>query len=278
MGNDPAADGVVAVPVTRYGKTGRADPSDWLTVEAPLQILVNRRPFTVTMRTPGQDEALARGLLFTEGVVPGRGRGYEATREDCSLGIAARSIDLTVPESELVWQSHERSMMSASSCGLCGKTHLEDIETDGPSVSEDGALTVDRIFTMQDRMRAEQASFARSGGTHAAAAFALDGALLAVHEDIGRHNAVDKVIGTLIEEDLLDRAGAMTVSGRVSFEIVTKAAAADIRFLIAVSAPSSLAVDLARMRGMTVVGFCRDDRLTVYCHGRRVVGEAHRGR
>ena len=157
-------------------------------------------------------------------------------------------------------------MMSSSSCGLCGKTSMDELELEASPVRDHGALNGELVPRLQRLMRSRQAGFDRSGGVHAAAAFTLEGELLAVREDIGRHNAVDKVIGVLLREETLDRAAAMTVSGRVSFEIVSKAARANIQHLIAVSAPSSMAVEMCAAHGMTLIGFCREGRFTTYAH------------
>jgi FdhD protein len=262
---------VVDLPVTRFGDGGPRTPADTLTIEAPLEILLNGAPFSVTMRTPGDELALVRGLLYTEGVLP-TARPFPATTTACHRGPWPRVVDLEVPSAELHLEGQERRLISASSCGLCGKTSLGSLEDAVPAVGDRGSVTADGVLTMQKTMRAHQAAFQRSGGTHAAAAFDEEGQLLALAEDIGRHNAVDKVVGTLLLEERLGDAVAMTVSGRISFEIVSKAARAQIATLIAVSAPSSLSVELAEQAGMTLIGFCRDGRFNVYSHAHRVRG------
>ncbi len=270
---------VMDLPVARHGDHDRRGDRDALCIEAPLEILINGAPFSVTMRSPGDELELARGLLFTEGVLPSSAP-YPYTSEACHRGPWPRKLDLSVPEEALHLDGHERRLVSASSCGLCGKTSLGSLEDAVPDVGdrrrETRALAPDRVLAMQREMRAQQLSFDRSGGTHAAAAFDAQGQTLAFAEDIGRHNAVDKVVGLLLLSDRLDDAWAMTVSGRVSFEIVSKAARAQIELLVAVSAPSSLSVELAHKSGMTLVGFCRQERFNIYSHPERIEG-ADRG-
>ena len=256
----------VEVSVERHGDPTRGDQPDWLTVEAPLEIRVNGAPFTVTMRTPGQDEDLALGLLFTEGILVDSTVRPGLHPAPCGGGVHDRRMDVTVDPELIRWRGPGRSLMSSSSCGLCGKTSMEELELEASPVRDHGALDGELVPRLQRLMRSRQAGFDRSGGVHAAAAFTLEGELLAVCEDIGRHNAVDKVIGALLREETLDQAAAMTVSGRVSFEIVSKAARANIQHLIAVSAPSSMAVEMCAAHGMTLIGFCREGRFTTYSH------------
>ena len=266
---------VTNLPVTRHGDSGRRGAKDALCIEAPLEILINGEPFSVTMRSPGDELALVRGLLFTEGVLSSAS-AYPYTTTECHRGPWPRTLDISVPDDQLELEGHERRLVSASSCGLCGKTRLGDLEEAVPAIEDSGdarpALTPPTVLAMQERMRSEQLAFDRSGGTHAAAAFDAEGTMVAFAEDIGRHNAVDKVIGQLLLEGRLEEACAMTVSGRVSFEIVSKAARAQLGLLVAVSAPSSLSVELAQASGMTLVGFCRDDRFNVYTHPERIEG------
>ncbi|MEE2779137.1 MAG: formate dehydrogenase accessory sulfurtransferase FdhD [Myxococcota bacterium] len=265
----------MAVPVERYGDSARGSDPDWVPLESPLEIQVNGVQFTVTMRTPGDDEALSRGLLFTEGVIPGRDTPCDVVPVLCGGGLEGQRVDVRADPAALRWKGAGRSLVSSSSCGLCGKTSLEEVEQSGDPVAPHGALRASLVHEMQTQMRARQTDFTRSGGTHAAAAFTLDGSLLAVFEDIGRHNAVDKVAGGLLKAGRTADAACLTVSGRVSFEIVSKAAAIGVQHLIAVSAPSSLAVALCQQRGITLIGFCRDGRFTVYSHPDQVEGDAH---
>lgn len=247
------------------GESTRAE--DVVTVEAPLQIRVNGVAFTTTMRTPGDDRPLARGLLFTEGIVTDRAIQPEYGEILDPETNLISCLEVGVPE-ELVEKEVEgrRTTLSSSSCGMCGTRDPADIEIFGPplSISTDRTFNVGLIPTMLDALRAGQSTFDLSGGSHAAGLFTIEGELLAMFEDIGRHNAVDKAIGRLLDSGGLDAAQCLMVSGRVSYEIVYKAYRAEIPILAAVSAPSSMAVETAQRLGMTVIGFCRDRRATVY--------------
>jgi FdhD protein len=257
-------------------ETGRvSEVSDQLTVEEPLQININGRPFTVTMRTPGDDHELVRGLLFTEGVVSDNTESVRFSDTVDHEKEVTAIVDIEIPEIYLCENLiANRSLMSTSSCGLCGKIELHEL--DNNDVSLDKPVTPLRMALLPKLaavMKAEQQTFNRTGGTHAAAAFSIDGRPLCVFEDIGRHNAVDKVVGNLLDTGRLETAQVLFVSGRVSFEIVSKAHNATIPYLIAVSAPSSLAVEISQRWGMTVIGFCRGDRATVYSNVENVAFE-----
>ncbi|MDA0577783.1 MAG: formate dehydrogenase accessory sulfurtransferase FdhD [Verrucomicrobia bacterium] len=253
----------------RYENGVLKDCQDALTTELPLQIKINGKPFSVTMRTPGADEDLVRGLLFTEEIVlPGHAAcTFREERETADV----HTIDVTIPPLYLCPNVHEkRTLLASAACGLCGQR-----EFDAPGLSTrplvpSGKLPLARVQSLIAAMRAEQHTFAATGSTHAAALFRLDGSLLAAAEDIGRHNAVDKVVGNLLKRDQLRDAQVLAVSGRISFEIVSKAYRAGIPFLLAVSAPSSFAVDMCQRWGMTIIGYCRDTRCTVYAHPEQV--------
>ncbi|WMX44181.1 formate dehydrogenase accessory sulfurtransferase FdhD [Streptomyces roseicoloratus] len=254
---------------------------DTLVAEEPLEIRLNGRPIAVTMRTPGDDFALAVGFLVSEGVL--------AAAEDvrnvvyCAGATADGSntynvVDVqlapgvTVPDITL-----ERNVYTTSSCGLCGKASLDAVRTtarfpiaDRPPVR----LTPGLLAALPERLRAEQRVFDRTGGLHAAALFSEDGELLDVREDVGRHNAVDKLVGRALREGRLPLERAvLLVSGRASFELVQKAVMAGVPVLAAVSAPSSLAVDLAIESGMTLVGFLRGQDMNVYAGEHRIALE-----
>ena len=241
------------------------DVEDFLTIEDILQITVNGIPYTTTMRTPGSDYFLTKGLLWTEGIISCKDVPLVySERQDPTKGINV-SVDFSIPD-KFICKNPEgnRSIASSSSCGMCGKVDASDIEIKGQPLKPHSSLNVNIIGQMQREMCNRQADFKKSGGSHAAAAFTINGGLLAMAEDIGRHNAVDKVIGELLEEGSLDQAECLTISGRLSYEIVAKAYAASIPHVIAVSAPSSLAVEAAEKLGMTVIGFCRAKQATVY--------------
>jgi FdhD protein len=233
---------------------------DCLTVESPLQIYLNGEPFTVTMTTPGHEVELTRGLLFTEDIASLDDSPSISYEQNENGEISAVHCDVK----NIKPNKSSRTLISASSCGLCGKTALEELEPSGISLKPSSSLDINLLPSMFRQMQAEQENFKKSGGCHAAAAFDIDGNLLNCFEDIGRHNAVDKVIGDLILTNRFNQARCLLVSGRISYEIVSKAAKASIAYLVAVSAPSSLSVSMAEKMGMTLIAFCRDNRATVY--------------
>jgi FdhD protein len=242
---------------------------DFLTVEQSLQISLNGNAYTITMQTPGDEMQLVRGLLFTENV-------YTETDADPEITIAEKSaqgfisaVNVVIPAEHLGKGADTiRNIMSVSSCGLCGKTGLDEVSAEKLNCFE--TLDPARVRLMFDQMNAGQNAFIKSGGSHACAAFDIEGNLLAIYEDIGRHNAVDKVIGDLLLNRNLRKTKCITVSGRISYEIVNKCFVAGIPFLAAVSAPSTLAVDFANEKGITLMGFCRENKFTVYSHEERI--------
>jgi len=244
---------------------------DVLAVEESLSIAINGEPFTVTMRTPGYEAELIRGLLYTEEVY----RDTETTPFVEILETNAKgyvtSVNVKIPEDKILKDfAGSRNIISASSCGLCGRTSFEDTITKN-TITETGVLEPSLIAQMFESMSKQQEAFQKSGGTHASAVFTLEGELLDIKEDIGRHNAVDKVIGALVNNNSLGKAKVLTVSGRISYEIVNKALSAGIPFLASVSAPSTLAIENADAAGMTIMAFCRTNKLTIYAHPERIV-------
>ncbi|OEV04163.1 formate dehydrogenase accessory sulfurtransferase FdhD [Streptomyces oceani] len=270
--------------VVRIRDGAVSERPDTLAGEEPLEIRLNGRPLAITMRTPGEDFALAVGFLVSEGVLAKASDvtsiAYCAgTGEDGSNTYNIVDVRLApeVPEPDI---SLERSVYTTSSCGLCGKTSLDAVRTrtrwplpeDGPTTP---SLDPSVLALLPDRLRAAQRVFDRTGGLHAAALFTPDGEMLGVREDVGRHNAVDKLVGHALREGQLPHTDALLmVSGRASFELVQKAVMAGIPALAAVSAPSSLAVDLAAETGMTLVGFLRGSSMNVYAGARRLTGIA----
>ena len=244
---------------------------DALTVEEALQININGKPFTLSMRTPGDDKALVRGMLHSEAVINDTSFHPKLVLHKENEDGIVTVVDLEIPEDKLgAGYSNSRSHLSVSSCGICGKTELSEQGFLGKTLDEPITFDGPAFSAMFSKMNQQQFDFKQSGGTHAAAAFDADGELLVAAEDIGRHNAVDKVIGHLLQQDQLKAAKTMTVSGRISYEISIKAFKAGIPFLAAVSAPSSLAVDYAKELGITLMGFCRDGRATCYSHPQRI--------
>ncbi len=244
-------------------RPGEEASFDHVVVEEPLEIRVGGEPLAVTMRTPGDDRALAVGFLLTEGVL-------RSGRDVKAIDASPNVIDLTL-DGALDPRRAARTSASTASCGVCGKATISSIAVDVRSVPEGLRVSTSVLLAMPDAMRAAQDVFDRTGGLHAAALFGADGALSVLHEDIGRHNATDKVIGarTLSGASLGDRV--LLVSGRAGFEIVQKAAVARIPVVAALSAPSSLAVDLADRLGVTLVAFLRPPRASVYTHPERLV-------
>lgn len=238
---------------------------DRVTVEEPLEIRANGEPIAVTMRTPGDDADLAVGFLVTEGVVSGRD-------DIVDVGVTeASAIDLGLREGVDARRA-KRALFSASSCGLCGKETIAAIAVKVPRLEDDCSITLERLFAMPEAMRAAQATFERTGGLHAAAIFDVaTGELEVVREDVGRHNATDKAIGARVLRSAPLSGRALMVSGRAGFEIVQKAAVARIPIVASISAPSTLAIDLAERLGVTLVAFLRPPRASIYSHAGRVL-------
>jgi FdhD protein len=247
---------------TRYDVTAR---------EEPLEIRVEGRSVAVVMRTPGHDEELVAGFLVSEGVVARARDILEISQCPSTGNTHGNVVDVLLGGAVVNWESLTRHVFSASSCGLCGKTSIESVFQRFPPVTADFQVSAERIAALPDRLRAAQQTFALTGGLHASALFDLDGRLVVAREDVGRHNALDKILGHALMRGLLplDRH-LLLVSGRVSFEIMQKALAAGIPLVAAISAPSSLAVDFAREGGQTLVGFLRGGVMNVYTHPWRV--------
>ncbi|MEV8531922.1 formate dehydrogenase accessory sulfurtransferase FdhD [Streptomyces sp. NPDC051211] len=251
---------------------------DTLVAEEPLEIRLNGRPLAITMRTPGDDFALAVGFLVSEGVLGAasevRAVTYcEGAAEDGSNTYNVVNVQLAagVPVPDITL---ERNVYTTSSCGLCGKASLDAVRTATRfgGLAEDPVRIPARLLgELPDRLREAQKVFDRTGGLHAAGLFSAEGELLDLREDVGRHNAVDKVVGRALQAGLLPLAGSvLLVSGRASFELAQKAVMAGIPVLAAVSAPSSLAVDLALESGLTLVGFLRGGDMNIYAGEHRI--------
>ncbi len=268
--------------------------SDDLVVEGVLQIRVAGEPYSVTMRTPGDDENLALGLLFAEGVISGmdavvsceagalRSALGSALGPEAALcgevgidsdGGADGCVDIILRSDSAAAVPHgRRRLASNASCGACGKVSADDLmAVQSLGERETSAVSVTSMLPwLETQMKEAQSLFRRTGGSHAAAIFDADGGLLALKEDVGRHNAVDKAVGQLLRDGRLDEASMLLISGRVSYEIVAKAAKAGIRVLLAVSAPSSLAVKLCDEAGIALLGFCRGGDATIYTHAEKL--------
>jgi len=238
------------------------DVRDEVAVEEPLEIRVDGAPLSVTMRTPGHDEELALGFLYGEGLIDA------AHAAGPTADFAANVVEVAGP---LLRDPGSRSFYTTSSCGVCGKGALEEVAVAAPVASGGPVVPRALLAALPGRLRADQPTFERTGGLHATGLFSSEGELLVVREDVGRHNAMDKVIGRALLDGLLPlRDRILCVSGRVSFELVQKAAVAGAPIVVAVGAPSSLAIELAADRGMTLCGFAREETVNVYTGGERV--------
>jgi FdhD protein len=247
---------IVTIPIHR-ARDGEILPAqDLLAVEEPLQIRVNGRDLSITMRTPGNDGELAAGFLFTEGIL--------TSREDlAAIECAENSVELTLAEG--VDAGTARNFYTTSSCGVCGKASIESLHASGCRMLPALEIRRDIITGLPEKLRATQAIFDHTGGLHGAGLFDAEGNLEMVREDVGRHNAVDKLIGAAYLENRLPLAkNILMLSGRASFELIQKAVMAGIPVVAAVGAPSSLAVETARRFGMTLAGFVRDGRFNIY--------------
>jgi FdhD protein len=265
-------------PVLKINLDGTGEPRrrpDELAAEEPLEIRVRKQPLAVTMRTPGQDIDLAMGFLLTEGVI--RDADDVVTAQLCAgtdtpntynVVDVVLGADVPPPDTD-----PSRNFYTTSSCGVCGKASIDAVRTRSRHDVAADPVTVDArtLAALPDRLRAEQRTFDRTGGLHAAGLFTADGRLLVLREDVGRHNAVDKVIGWALREGRLPLSGhVLLVSGRASFELTQKAWMAGLPMLAAVSAPSTLAAELADEAGMTLVGFLRGQSMNVYTGAQRV--------
>jgi FdhD protein len=278
---------MAAIPIQRINRMGRLDSEDELAIEEPLEIRLDHRgpegpehqSLCLTMRTPGQDDELAVGFLLSEGLIRNRGDLREARPHRPGTARSGRPNVVRV-----FLQDHvtvdltrlERHFYTTSSCGVCGKASIEALRTQSPypplPEGSPPLVSASLLQGLPDRLRAAQEGFKATGGEHASALFDAAGKLLLLREDVGRHNALDKVLGRALMDDLLPlRDHLLLVSGRASFELVQKASIAGLPILAAIGAPSSLAVELAREAGITLVGFLRGERCNVYSGAWRII-------
>lgn len=254
------------------------DADDELAVEEPLEINVLYRSkgipvqkcISVTMRTPGNDEELGVGFLFTEGIIQKRNEISEVS----AIPFADNKVLITLNENKQpMLQKAERNFYTTSSCGVCGKSGIDAIRTVSlyKNDADEICLQADLFYRLDDVLKKQQAIFKSTGGLHASALFDLNGKFMMLREDVGRHNALDKVIGAAFLNDQLPLSNTiLLLSGRASFELVQKAAMAGIKIIAAVGAPSSLAVQLAEETGITLIGFLRNQRFNIYSGGQRI--------
>jgi FdhD protein len=267
-----AAEVVAAVEVLDCRAGARSQrKEDTLAREEPLEIRIRGRSIAVTMRTPGNDRELAAGFLFTEGIIHQRRDVIDIApclQSDCPENVLNVVL---APALEVDFQRLTRHVFATSSCGLCGKASIDAVHQNFPPVQSDITVLFKILAELPGRMREAQRTFDRTGGLHAAAVFDANGGLIGLCEDVGRHNAVDKVIGQgFLNGQLPFGDHILLVSGRASFEIMQKALAARIPIVCAISAPSSLAVEFANESGQTLVGFLRDGGMNVYSRSERV--------
>lgn len=280
---------IKSTPVTKVNGIDSQETIDALAVEEPLEIrleyMLDNEPqirnVSVTMRTPGNDAELATGFLFTEGIISNIagiadvGYCFIACAENKKNVIQVKLKDGVIPN----LKNTERNFYTTSSCGVCGKGSINAIRTVGTfsaQKSEDVFVDSELLFALPDILRNSQQVFAETGGLHASALFSINGELLMIREDVGRHNALDKLIGASLQQDLLPLEDhILLLSGRASFELVQKAVMADIRIIAAVGAPSSLAVELAAEFNVTLAGFLRNRRFNIYTAGHRILFPVH---
>ena len=242
---------------------------DEIVVEAALQININSESYTVVMRTPGNDFELIRGLLYAEDIYKGKENLNYKVVDEKQNGFSI--ININIPKEKIgKGYLNKRTLLSVSSCGICGKQNLSDIELSGEALKNSRIPTLEQVKNMTQQMSKQQIVFDKTGGSHAAAIFNKNYQLLGSKEDIGRHNAVDKSIGQLVNQNNLKSAYCMLVSGRVSYEIVSKAFIAKIGIIIAVSACSSLAIDYAKEFGICLIGFSRTNKMTIYANPTKI--------
>ena len=263
----------VGWPVRRLRDGALAGPEeDALAAEEPLEIRLNGRPLIVTMRTPGHDEDLALGFLVDEGILRPGAEAVVSTVQNPLDPAHGNIVNVRADAEGLVRQPAARAFHASSACGVCGQASLEDMARTFAPVASDLSVQSALLLSLADAMRREQRLFDRTGGLHAAALFTPAGALECLREDIGRHNAVDKVVGWAQRARRLPLGErVLVVSGRAGYEVVQKAVAAGIPVVAAVGAPSSLAARLAEQAGVTLVGFLREKGFNVYSHARRVI-------
>ena len=268
MSNAPGAWRAIEVYRVRDGL--RSVVEDRAATEAPLEIRLHGRPFVMTMRTPGADHDLATGFLLAEQVIADRADidSIAQADDESAIDVALRGKAFTQLDARLAGRRH---VAATSACGVCGRQTADALDLRIAPITAAWTIPSAVVSGLPARLRAQQAVFDRTGGLHAAGLFTIDGALVEIAEDVGRHNAVDKIIGrTLLKGTLPLSSHVLCVSGRASFELVQKALVAGIPMLVAVSAPSTMAIDLATRHGLTLAGFTREEGFNLYSHAQRI--------
>jgi FdhD protein len=263
------------IDVVRVRAGERSAATDCAAAEEPLEVRLHGRPFAVIMRTPGADRELAAGFLFAERVVTAADDlGAIRHCTDPDAAEAANVIDVTLTDASRVDAAfaEKRQVTTSSACGMCGRRTIDSLASDVAPLAAEWTIPPAALPPLPGRLRAVQSVFEETGGLHAAGLFTRDGTLLDAAEDVGRHNAVDKIVGRMLMRDALPLSECLLfVSGRTSFEIIQKAVFAGIPLVASVSAPSSLAIDLADRMGITLAGFVRGDAFNIYAHPGRVL-------
>jgi FdhD protein len=280
MSEEPhvSLDPVRRVRVVRVTPDGAAHENDVAAAEEPLEIRLHDRPFAVIMRTPGADRELAAGFLLAEGTIGGPEElgAVEHCRHPHHPDVHNVVNVFLIGEAKARLEStmaQRRNVLASSSCGICGRLTIDSLKTRALPLPVTCRLDRGLVYDLPDALRSQQTLFDQTGGLHGAALFTAGGTLVATAEDVGRHNAVDKVVGTMLFAERLPLAGhVLVVSGRTSYEIVQKGWLAGIEIICAVSAPSSLAIDLAAEAGITLLGFARGQGFNIYTHPQRVAG------
>jgi FdhD protein len=271
---------ITEIELRRFQSGHISSAPDQVAREEPLEIRVRGQSIAVTMRTPGHDRELAAGFLVSEGLLRKRSQIIEIAH--CTTGEAAQFGNIIniflAPDVQFDSAQLTRHVFASSSCGLCGKASIESVHQHFPPITSQARVCTSTILWLPKALAAGQETFSRTGGLHAAALFDLSGKLIAIHEDVGRHNAVDKIIGSAFLAEKLPLAEyILMVSGRTSFEIMQKASAGGIPIVVAVSAPSSLAVEFARESNQTLIGFLRGESFNIYSGSERVEGGNSQG-
>ena len=260
-----------SIPIDRRYSNGVIErQNDFVAIEEPLELRVEGEPTAVLMRTPGSDLHLCRGFLFTEGVIEDRDDIHAIAHIDSPSRPKGNTVDVRLSSGVPLLRKHKakRSFFASSSCGVCGKESIDRVITSGSTISYTPSFNIDILFSLPKKLLIEQQSFTKTGGIHAVGLFDLDGNLLYLEEDVGRHNALDKIIGRALDEDLLPLSNHILLfSGRASFELLQKAWTAKVPIVVAIGAPSSLAVDLAKKAGIQLFAFLKENRCNQYTQG-----------
>ena len=274
MGMDSKASVNVTINRMRRHEAALVE-TDSVVVEEPLEIRVEGRSIAVIMRTPGHDEELAAGFLVSEGIIKTARDVFEISVCPSNDQGRGNVVDVLLNDVRVDWDKLTRHVFASSSCGLCGKTAMDSVFQHFTPTTDRWTIDEERLLALPEKLRATQATFDQTGGLHACALFDLEGHLIVAREDVGRHNALDKVLGYGLRNGLLPFAkNVLLLSGRVSFEMIQKALAGGVPLVAAISAPSSLAVSFAEESQQTLIGFLRGDRMNVYSHPQRITRNA----